>query len=120
MTLSTEHTATIKVDKIVADHPSFDDFDFELEITRYDYEEAAEEVLARLEGPIREALKDAEMEIAEIDQVVVVGGSTRTPWVRQWLKDFFDTDHLYDTVNADEGVAYGATVMAGILSNQVG
>lgn len=57
--LSTELNATIRVEKIVANHPVFNDHDFEMEISRADYEEAAQGVFARLEKPIEKALQDA-------------------------------------------------------------
>ena len=69
--------------------------------------------------PLEAALEEAGMEKEEINNVVVVGGSTRIPWVKQWLKDYFEVENLYESINADEGVAYGAAMMAGQLSNQL-
>ena len=53
------------------------------------------------------------MSKAEIDEVVIVGGSTRIPWVKNWLKEYFEKDELYEQIDADEGVAYGAALLAG-------
>ena len=119
MTLSIELNAMVRVEKIVGNHVVFNDHDFEMEINRTDYEEAAQEVFARLQEPVEKALEDAQMSKDEIDEIVIVGGSTRTPWVRQWLKDYFMVDDLNEGLNADEGVAYGAAIMAGIIANQL-
>ena len=73
----------------------------------------------KFEDPLRLALTDADMTKEEIDKIVIVGGSTRAPWIKKWLKEYFETDVLYETINADEGVAYGATMMAGLLEGQV-
>lgn len=56
------------------------------------------------------------MEVDEIDEIVIVGGSTRIPLIKEWLKEYFNTDRLHETLNADEGVAYGAAIMAGIVA----
>ena len=87
-------------------------FDF----TRADFEEWAMPVFERLQRPLDEALEAAAMGKNEIDEVVIVGGSTRIPWVRDWLKEYFEKDELCETVDADEGVAYGAALLAGTLS----
>ena len=119
LSLSAELTTQIRVDKIVADHPVYNDLDFEHEISRTDFEEAAQSVFARLEQPLVEVLEDAQMKADEVDEIVIVGGSTRTPWIKQWLKDYFKFDRLHEALNADEGVAYGAALMAGILAGQL-
>ena len=119
LTLSWELTAVIRVDKIVIDHPTYNDLDFVHEISRDDFETAAQPVFARLEQPLNDVIEEAQMSREEIDEVVIVGGSTRIPWVKQWLKNYFEIDRLHETLNADEGVAYGAAIMAGILSGQL-
>ena len=116
LTLSSELTAVIRVDKIVVDHPVYNDLDFVHEINRDDFETAAQSIFERLEQPLNDVLDDAQMSRDEIDEVVIVGGSTRIPWIKQWLKEYFEIDSLHETLNADEGVAYGAAIMAGILS----
>ena len=65
--------------------------------------------------PVENALRQAEMEVDEIDHIVLVGGSTRLPWVHQWVSNYFGKAPYVD-LNPDEGVAYGATIMAGVLS----
>ena len=52
----------------------------------------------------------------EIDQIVLVGGSTRIPYVKEWLKRFTGKDQLNETLNPDEAVAIGAAIMVGIMS----
>ena len=65
-------------------------------------------------------LKDAGLKKADVDQVVLVGGSTRVPKVQSLLRDFFDGKELNQRINPDEAVAYGAAVQAGILSGATG
>ena len=59
------------------------------------------------------------MTVDEIDDVLLVGGSSRIPWVRTWLTEYFGGKPPNDTLNADECVAYGATIMAGVLATAV-
>jgi len=107
------------VEKIVSNHNAFNDHDFEMVITRSEYEKAALEIKKQFEKPLRLALSDADMDKEEINKIVIVGGSTRTPWIKQWLKQYFDVEVLYESVNPDEGIAYGATMMAACLEGQV-
>ena len=65
------------------------------------------------------ALEEAKIDKDELDEIAIVGGSSKTPYVRNWLKEFFGVDHLSETVNADEGVAQGAAMMAGQLADQI-
>ena len=117
--LSTEFETTIRVEGLIQGHPQYEDLDFARPITRDEFEEAASEVFERLLEPLQAALDEAEMTAEEIDDVVIVGGSTRIPKVKQMLKEFFSKEELFETLDADEGVAYGAAVMAGQLGNQV-
>jgi len=66
--------------------------------------------------PVEKALRDAKMDKAQIDDVVLVGGSTRIPKVQKLLQDFFNGKELNKSINPDEAVAYGAAVQAAILS----
>ena len=66
----------------------------------------------RLTEPLDKVLEDAGFDKDEIDEVLIVGGSTRVPRVREWLSAYFDDAQLNESVSADEGVAYGATLMA--------
>jgi len=66
--------------------------------------------------PVKKVLEDAKLQKHEVDEIVLVGGSTRIPKVQQLLKDFFNGKELNRGINPDEAVAYGAAVQAGILS----
>jgi len=68
--------------------------------------------------PVEKCLKDAKMDKGQIDDVVLVGGSTRIPKVQQLLQDFFNGKELCKSINPDEAVAYGAAVQAAILSGE--
>jgi len=68
--------------------------------------------------PVEKCLKDAKMDKGTIDDVVLVGGSTRVPKVQQLLQDFFNGKELCKSINPDEAVAYGAAVQAAILSGE--
>ena len=65
-------------------------------------------------------LEDADMSKKEVDEIVLVGGSTRIPKVQALLKDFFDGKEPSRGVNPDEAVAFGAAVQGGILSGEAG
>lgn len=67
-------------------------------------------------GPVEQALRDAKLQKREIEEVVLVGGSTRIPKIQQLLSDFFNGKALNKNINPDEAVAYGAAVQAAILS----
>lgn len=70
--------------------------------------------------PVKKALKDAGLKKSQIDEIVLVGGSTRIPKVQELLKDFFDGKEPNKGTNPDEAVAYGAAVQGGILSGEGG
>jgi Fe-S protein assembly chaperone HscA len=84
------------------------------EITRQQYEQLIHPILDRTVGPCRQALKDANLKTEQIDEVVLVGGSTRIPKVRGLVKELFHREPHTD-LNPDEVVALGAAVQANIL-----
>ncbi|MER3429622.1 MAG: molecular chaperone DnaK [Blastocatellia bacterium] len=88
-----------------------------MKLTRAKFEALAEPVLKRLIPPVEQALKDAGLTAKEIDEVVLVGGSTRIPKVQQMVKDFFGKEPN-KSVNPDEVVALGAAVQAGVLAGE--
>jgi L1 cell adhesion molecule like protein len=69
-------------------------------------------------GPVEQALRDAKLQKRDIEEVVLVGGSTRIPKVQQLLTDFFNGKTLNKNINPDEAVAYGAAVQAAILTGK--
>jgi heat shock protein 5 len=70
-------------------------------------------------GPVRKVLQDAGLKKQEVDEIILVGGSTRIPKIRTMVQDFFNGKELNHGVNPDEAVAYGAAVQAGILGGDV-
>ena len=111
--LSTDSTATLNVAL-----PS--EKKYLREITREQFDQLAAGVIARTAGPCRQALKDAALEAAQIDEVVLVGGSTRIPAVRALVDDLFNLKARgkkpHTELNPDEVVALGAAVQAQILA----
>ncbi len=89
-----------------------------LKLTRAKLEQLIEDLLERTMGPLRQALKDAGMQPGDIDEVVLVGGSTRIPKVQELVKEFFGKEP-HKGVNPDEVVAIGAAIQAGVLSGEV-
>ena len=88
-------------------------------VSRDKFEELADEVFQKLIPPVEAALEDACMSAEEINEVLLVGGSTRIPWVKSWLEGYF-SQPPNESLNPDEGVAYGATIMAGVLAGTMG
>jgi molecular chaperone DnaK len=86
-------------------------------LTRSKFEQLVEPILKRLMPPVEQAIKDAGLEKGQIDEVVLVGGSTRIPKVQEMVKEFFGKDPN-KTVNPDEVVALGAAVQAGVLGGE--
>nr|CCC95702.1 unnamed protein product [Trypanosoma congolense IL3000] len=90
--------------------------DYVLKVTRAKLEELCSNIFARCMGVVKKALKDANMKVENIEDVVLVGGSSRIPAVQAQLKDLFKGKRLCCSVHADEAVAYGAAVQAKILA----
>jgi molecular chaperone DnaK len=89
-----------------------------LKLTRSKLEQLTGDLLERTMGPVRQCLKDAGLEPSQIDEVVLVGGSTRIPKVQELVKGFFGKEP-HKGVNPDEVVAVGAAIQAGVLSGEV-
>ena len=88
-------------------------------LTRAHFEQMCEDIFQRSAGPVKRALADAGLTPEKIDEVVLVGGSTRIPRVQQIVRDLFNGKELHKGVNPDEVVAVGAAVQAGVLGGQV-
>ncbi len=87
-------------------------------LTRSKFEQLVEELLQRTVGPTKQALADAGVELSKIDEVVLVGGSTRIPRVQAIVKELFGKEP-HKGVNPDEVVAVGAAIQAGVLAGEV-
>jgi len=90
----------------------------QITISRAKFESLCDDLFSRLRGPCQEALKDAGLEASKIEQVVLVGGSTRIPKVQQICKEIFGRDPN-KSVNPDEVVAVGAAIQGGVLTGDV-
>jgi molecular chaperone DnaK len=88
-----------------------------MKLTRSRFEQLVRPILSRLKGPVETALKDAGVDAKKIDEVVLVGGSTRIPKVQEIVKEMFGKEPN-KSVNPDEVVAIGAAVQAGVLSGE--
>jgi L1 cell adhesion molecule like protein len=109
-TLSASAQASIEIDSL------FEGTDFYTSITRARFEELCADLFRGTLDPVEKALRDAKMDKSAIDDVVLVGGSTRIPKVQKLLSDLFNGKELNKTINPDEAVAYGAAVQAAILT----
>ena len=108
--LSHSETATIEVDALVNGE------DFDSSLSREKFVEISQLLLDRCLKPVRQALKDAGMMVDEIDEVVLIGGSTRIVRVQQLLEDMFPGKKLSKKINPDEAVAMGAAIQGANLS----
>jgi len=90
----------------------------QVELSRSKFEQMIEPLVERSMGPVKKALKDAGVKPSEIDEVVLVGGSTRMPLVQKRVQDYFGKD-ANRSVNPDEVVAMGAAVQGGVFTGQV-
>jgi molecular chaperone DnaK len=90
-----------------------------LKLTRARFEQMCEDIFQRSVGPVKQALQDAGVGPEKINEVVLVGGSTRIPRIQQIVKDLFRGKEPHKGVNPDEVVAVGAAVQAGVLGGEV-
>lgn len=108
-TLSSATSTIIEVDAL------YDGKDLSLPISRAKFEDLCGEIFRRTMEPVNTVLKDAKLSKSQIDEIVLVGGTTRIPKIQSLLKDYFGKD-LNSGINPDECVAYGATIQAAILA----
>ena len=108
--ISSSAQATIEIDSL------YEGVDFYTNITRARFEELCGDLFKATLEPVESALKGAKMDKEQIDEIVLVGGSTRIPKVQKLLRSFFNDKQLNKSINPDEAVAYGAAVQAAVLS----
>jgi len=109
-TLSASAQANIEIDSL------FEGIDFYTSITRARFEELCSDLFKGTLEPVEKAMRDAKLDKSSIDDLVMVGGSTRIPKVQKLLQDFFNGKELNKSINPDEAIAYGAAVQAAILT----
>merc|ERR1719284_555740 len=112
-TLSASAQANIEIDSL------FEGIDFYTSITRARFEELCSDLFKGTLDPVEKAMRDAKLDKSAINDVVLVGGSTRIPKIQKLLSDFFNGKELNRSINPDEAVAYGAAVQAAVLSNSM-
>mgnify|MGYP006106630393 FL=1 len=110
--LSNQHQVRVEIESL------FDGVDFSEPLTRARFEELNNDLFRKTMGPVKKAMEDAGMKKSQIDEIVLVGGSTRIPKVQALLKEYFDGKEPNKGVNPDEAVAFGAAVQGGILSGE--
>lgn len=112
-TLSSGNTASIEIDSL------YDGIDFFSSITRAKFESLCMHLFKKCMDPVMKVLSDSKISKSNINDIVLVGGSTRIPKVQELLSEFFNGKTLSKSINPDEAVAYGASVQAAILSGSV-
>lgn len=110
--LSSQHQVRVEVESL------FDGEDFSEQLTRAKFEELNMDLFRSTVKPVKQVLEDADLKKEDVDEIVLVGGSTRIPKVQQLVKEFFNGKEPNRGINPDEAVAYGAAVQAGVLSGE--
>ena len=109
-TLSTATQSSIEIDSL------FEGVDFYSSLTRARFEELCGDLFRNTITPVEKVMKDAKLSKNQIDEIVLVGGSTRIPKIQQLISEFFNGKEPSKSINPDEAVAYGAAVQASILA----
>lgn len=112
--LSSQLTARLDIEDLVPG------YDFTDTLTRAKFEELNDDLFKKTLKPVQRVMEDAMLEIDEVDQIILVGGSTRIPKVQQLVKDFFNGKEPNRGLNPDESVAVGAAIQGSILSGEGG
>ena len=112
--LSSQMSFQVELDSLFEGH------DFTETITRAKFEELNIDMFKKTLDPVKAVMNDAKLKKTDINDIVLVGGSTRIPKVQQLLQDFFDGKAPSKGINPDEAVAYGAAVQGGVLSGEEG
>ncbi|EFJ49128.1 luminal binding protein Bip1 [Volvox carteri f. nagariensis] len=112
--LSSQHQVRVEIEAL------YEGVDLSEPLTRARFEELNMDLFKKTMGPVKKAMDDANLKKSDIDEIVLVGGSTRIPKVQELLKEFFEGKEPNKGVNPDEAVAYGAAVQGGILGGEGG
>uniref|UniRef100_A0A0E0KI38 Luminal-binding protein n=1 Tax=Oryza punctata TaxID=4537 RepID=A0A0E0KI38_ORYPU len=112
--LSSQHQVRVEIEAL------FDGVDISETLTRAKFEELNMDLFKKTLEPVRKAIADAKLKKSDIDEIVLVGGSTRIPKVQELLKEMFDGKEPTKGINPDEAVAYGAAVQGSIISGEGG
>lgn len=115
--LSTLMSTTVNLPYITADATGPKHLD--MNITRATFEDITRDLLARCKGPFEKALADSKLNVNDINEVILVGGSTRMPMVQDLVKTLTNGKEANKSVNPDEVVAVGAAIQAGVLGGEV-
>merc|ERR1711998_605762 len=110
--LSSTHQTRVEIEALL------DGLDLSETLTRARFEEINNDLFKNTLGPVKQVLEDSGLKKNQIDEIVLVGGSTRIPKVQQLIKDFFNGKEPNRGINPDEAVAYGAAVQGGILGGE--
>merc|ERR1712032_1090371 len=113
-TLSSSTQATIEIDSL------YEGIDFSCTLSRARFEELNMDYFRNSMGPVEKVLRDSGIDKKNVNEIVLVGGSTRIPKVQSLLQEFFNGKEPNRSINPDEAVAYGATVQAAILAGTIG
>lgn len=111
--LSSMMQTTIDVDSL------YNGIDFSITLTRAKLESLCADIFKKAMEPVEKVITDSKLDKSKIHEIVLVGGSTRIPKIKQMLTDYFNGKKLNESVNPDEAVAYGAAIQAAILSGVV-
>ncbi|KAJ9070944.1 Hsp70 chaperone [Entomophthora muscae] len=109
-TLSSAAQTTLEIDSL------FEGIDFYTSLTRARFEELCQDLFRSTLDPVEKVLHDSKIDKSSVDEIVLVGGSTRIPKVQKLVSDFFNGKEPNKSINPDEAVAYGAAVQAAILT----
>merc|ERR1711865_634349 len=112
--LSSQQQARLEIEELA------EGYDLSETLTRARFEELNNDLFKKTLGPVGKVMDDADLSKSEIDEIVLVGGSTRIPKVQQLISDYFGGKEPSKGINPDEAVAYGAAVQGGILSGEGG
>merc|ERR1712127_296441 len=112
--LSTQQQARLEIEDLA------EGFDLSETLTRARFEELNNDLFKKTLGPVGKVMEDADLSKSEVDEIVLVGGSTRIPKVQSLISEYFGGKEPSKGINPDEAVAYGAAVQGGILSGEGG